>query len=52
MGFRKPILVYCLIREFLKILSDEEGNLLNVFEDNVRDFKEKIMMLTVELQVH
>lgn len=26
-------------REFLKILSDEEGNLLNVFEDNVRDFQ-------------
>ena len=26
-------------REFLKILSDDEGNLLNVFEDNVRDFQ-------------
>jgi len=25
--------------EFMKILSDEEGNLINVFEDNVRDFQ-------------
>jgi hypothetical protein len=25
--------------EFMKILSDEDGNLINVFEDNVRDFQ-------------
>lgn len=25
--------------EFLKIVADDEGNLLNVFEDNVRDFQ-------------
>lgn len=38
-GISQAYIGFLPFSEFEKIVSDEEGNLLNVFEDNVRDFQ-------------
>lgn len=38
-GISQAYIGYISFEEFEKIVSDDEGNLLNVFEDNVRDFQ-------------